>query len=52
VADLINIAATGQKYLITLAQIDGVDLTNIKEIVFVIKGAGVHQLKVDWCCRY
>ncbi|MFZ5802762.1 MAG: hypothetical protein ACOY3K_06630, partial [Candidatus Omnitrophota bacterium] len=48
VVRLIDLENFGQRYLIGLDAFSGVDLTQIKELVFVIEGAGVKTLKIDW----
>ncbi len=47
-ANLINVNSTGQKYFIALSQIQGLDLTNIKEVVFVQTGAGTKTINLTW----
>ena len=38
----------GQKYLVSLAQISGIDLTQVTEILFVFSSQGTHTLNIDW----
>lgn len=47
-AKLTNVQATAQKYLIDLSQIEGIDMSHVAGVNFVLTGAGSKTLNIDW----